>query len=172
MPPAAGVGRPFHLPFLIFHVWNVPQVFPCLPLQGRQTDASETGGAAIERLGPSPWRCSCQSRNSRQRSKLLHGESRSAAHTLLSGFVRHPPLFPLSEWTHVLHWGRRPFYSSRPRWDTNGEKRERETWPSWLLMDPSAADMRAWITPAPELFLWLFVWNKYFMTFLRTCTHF
>lgn len=50
-----------------------------------------------------------------------------ATHALLPVFVCHRPLFRLSEWTHVLHWGWRSFYSSRPRWGTNGEKSESET---------------------------------------------
>lgn len=40
-----------------------------------------------------------------------------AARALLLVFVSHRLVFPVSEWTHILHWGWRSFYSSRPRWD-------------------------------------------------------
>lgn len=42
--------------------------------QGHPRDASQTGGVEVQRLGQSPWRCSSQQCNSRQRPKLLHGE--------------------------------------------------------------------------------------------------
>lgn len=65
-------------PSLFF--FNTPETqhgcFLILPLQGRQADASETCGVAIQRLGSGPRRRACQQRHSGQRSKLLHGECR------------------------------------------------------------------------------------------------
>lgn len=78
MPPAAGVDRLYRQPLSFF--FNTLETrhgcFSILPLQGRQADASETCGAAIQWLGSGPRRRTGQQRHSGQRSKLLHGECR------------------------------------------------------------------------------------------------
>lgn len=78
MLPAAGVDRLYRQPLSFF--FNTLETrhgcFPFPPLQGRQADASETCGVAIQWLGSGPRRRSGQQRHSRQRSKLLHGEWR------------------------------------------------------------------------------------------------